>query len=53
MVIRRKEAEKENVLELPLPMFVPAPEQPSKDIKEESDCVIDMNKCDLDNFIVD
>tara|TARA_R100000353_G_C6465116_1_gene184981 strand:+ start:542 stop:703 length:162 start_codon:yes stop_codon:yes gene_type:complete len=51
--IHRKEVEKENVLELPLPMLVPAPEQPNKDVKEESDCIIDMNKCDLDNFIVD
>jgi len=53
MVIRRKEVEKENVLELPLPMFEPAPEQPKSEVKQEADCVIDMNKCDIDDFIVD
>tara|TARA_R100000234_G_C5000249_1_gene180014 strand:- start:2414 stop:2578 length:165 start_codon:yes stop_codon:yes gene_type:complete len=52
--IHRKEAQRENVLELPLPLYEPSPtDVPQEKVKKEIECVIDTNKCDLDDFIVD
>ena len=54
MKIHRKEVQKENVLELTLPLREPPPtDMDVNKGSKEMECVIDINTCDLDDFIVD